>query len=172
MHEINLYELDKDVIRVPADDVLTGSYSKGLVVRYNRRKMIVDADICKQRFFDNARSTITTSASKGSQKVTNFYLDKPIWNGGDYQIGIATFRLRTNSLKVFCNYVNQSGNKLWEGGYLVTQKFAKQFPVKKFGALEYYQIPLSELRECQDTQKKSVKPQEKYIAFRWKPVEE
>ena len=51
MHEVNVYDMNNNDVLVPVNDVLKGSWSKGLVVSYNRQRMIVNADICKNRYF-------------------------------------------------------------------------------------------------------------------------
>lgn len=82
-------------------------------------------------------------------------LDKPIWNGGERYVGIATYRLRDNNLRVSCRYRNKSGNPIWQGELLVTKRFAEKFSTKEFKtkggkAFKVYLIPLDELIEYND----------------------
>jgi hypothetical protein len=177
MHEVNVYDMNNNDVLVPVNDVLKGSWSKGLVVRYNRQRMIVNADICKNRYFafvieKNEKDPI--GHYERHSTTNNYYIDTPIFNGGDYQIGIADFRLENSLLKVFCNYKTKSGNKLWEGGYLISKEFAQKYSTMKQGKLNLYIIPLEDLRECQSSIKLALskKPSITHLPFTWNPVQD
>lgn len=82
-------------------------------------------------------------------------LDRPIWNGGERYVGIATYRLRDNSLRVSCRYRNKSGNPIWQGELLVTKRFAEKFSTKEYKTkggqpFQVYLIPLEDLIEFND----------------------
>tara|TARA_R110002153_G_scaffold113629_1_gene255938 strand:- start:1136 stop:1546 length:411 start_codon:yes stop_codon:yes gene_type:complete len=82
-------------------------------------------------------------------------LDRPIWNGGERYVGIATYRLRDNSLRVSCRYRNKSGNPIWQGELLVTKRFAEKFSTKEYKTkggqpFKVYLIPLDDLIEFND----------------------
>ena len=184
-HEVTIATLlDQNYIPVPKNEVLKGSWSGGLVVRHNRQKMTLTAQICKDKYFDhitantgkNTHLGIATSISVSLPQNNNtlpFYLDKPIWNGGDYQIGIATWRLKNNNVMVYCNYKTKSGNPLWDGGLLVTKAFASKYPIKDFknGKLEIYQIPLNDIKEYSDNAHKPPVSGGDCIVFKWNPEE-
>ncbi len=82
-------------------------------------------------------------------------LDRPIWNGGERYVGIATYRLRDNNLRVSCRYRNKSGNPIWQGELLVTKRFAEKFSTKEYKTkggqpFKVYLIPLDDLIEYND----------------------
>ena len=82
-------------------------------------------------------------------------LDRPIWNGGERYVGIATYRLRDNILRVSCRYRNKSGNPIWQGELLVTKRFAEKFSTKEYKTnggqpFKVYLIPLDDLIEYND----------------------
>lgn len=82
-------------------------------------------------------------------------LDRPIWNGGERYVGIATYRLRDNSLRVSCRYRNKSGNPIWQGELLVTKRFAEKYSTKEYKTkggkpFKVYLIPLDDLIEFND----------------------
>tara|TARA_R100000951_G_scaffold30741_1_gene26384 strand:- start:751 stop:1161 length:411 start_codon:yes stop_codon:yes gene_type:complete len=82
-------------------------------------------------------------------------LDRPIWNGGERYVGIATYRLRDNNLRVSCRYRNKSGNPIWQGELLVTKRFAEKYSTKEYKTkggqpFKVYLIPLDDLIEFND----------------------
>ncbi len=92
-------------------------------------------------------------------------LDKPIWNGGERYVGIATYRLRDNNLKVSCRYRNKSGNPIWQGELLVTKSFAEKFNTKEYKtkggqSFKVYLIPLDGLIEFNDMLNDKLKAQQ------------
>ncbi len=174
-HEVNINTItDTNYIPVPQNDVLKGSWSGGLVVRHNRQKMTLTAKICKTRYFDHITTPATHTEPKSmtiGELPVNFYLDKPIWNGGDYLLGIATWRLKQKDLLVFCNYQTKSGNPLWNGGLLLTKGFASNYPIKHYknGKLELYEIPLQELKDFNNNGYDTKKGRANTILFEWLP---
>jgi hypothetical protein len=92
-------------------------------------------------------------------------LDKPIWNGGERYVGIATYRLRDNNLRVSCRYRNKSGNPIWQGELLVTKRFAEKFSTKEYKtkggqSFKVYLIPLDDLIEFNDMLNDKLKAQQ------------
>ena len=92
-------------------------------------------------------------------------LDKPIWNGGERYVGIATYRLRDNNLRVSCRYRNKSGNPIWQGELLVTKRFAERFSTKEYKTkggkpFKVYLIPLDDLIEFNDILNDKLKAQQ------------
>ncbi len=92
-------------------------------------------------------------------------LDKPIWNGGERYVGIATYRLRDNNLRVSCRYRNKSGNPIWQGELLVTKRFAEKYSPKEYKtkggqSFKVYLIPLDDLRYINDMLNDKLKSQQ------------
>ena len=167
-HETNVYQCINGIVSVPKDEVLKGSYSGGLIIRYNRQKMTVTGDICQQRYLSVAK------INNAKPKINNLFLEKPIWNGGDLLVGIATKRFAKGDVRVFAKYRNKSGRPLWEGGLYVTKEFAKEFPVKHYmntaKPLTVYMIPLDDLLAFNETYKDQSRPYN-FIDFNWTPNE-
>lgn len=96
-------------------------------------------------------------------------LDRPIWNGGERYVGIATYRLRDNNLRVSCRYRNKSGNPIWKGELLVTKRFAEKFSTKEYKTkggqpFKVYLIPLDDLIEYNDMLNDKLKAHQSVIS--------
>ena len=167
-HETNVYQCTTGIVSVPKDEVLKGSYSGGLIIRYNRQKMKIDGATCQQRYLSMAR------LNNAKPKMNNLFLEKPIWNGGDLIVGIATNRFAKGDVRVFSKYRNKSGRPLWDGGLYCTKDFAQEFPKKHYTTtakpLTVYMIPLDELQAFNETYIDQTRPS-RFIDFDWQPNE-
>ena len=167
-HETNVYQCINGIVSVPKGEVLKGSYCGGLIIRYNRQKMRVDGATCQQRYLSLATS------NNAKPKINKLFLEKPIWNGGEMLVGIATKRFAKGDVRVFSKYRNKSGRPLWDGGLYCTKEFAKQFPVKHYNntakPLTVYMIPLDDLLAFNESYKDMSRPVN-YVDFDWTPNE-
>tara|TARA_X000001382_G_scaffold116050_1_gene95083 strand:- start:371 stop:898 length:528 start_codon:yes stop_codon:yes gene_type:complete len=168
-HETNIAECINGIVSVPKDEVLKGSYCGGLVIRHNRQKMRVTAEICTSEYIKRVK---INQSPKSKLSVNKLFLEKPIWNGGDFLVGVATKRFAKGDVMVYSRYRNKSGRPLWEGGLYVTEEFASTFPKKHYNntakPLTVYMIPLNELLEFNENKKDDSRPSD-YIDFKWTP---
>ena len=47
-------------------------------------------------------------------KPKDFHLHRPVWKGGNWEIGIGSYLFNnTNTVHVYCDYVRKNGTKIW-----------------------------------------------------------
>ena len=83
--------------------------------------------------------------------TVKYGIDAPIWNGGNWLIGIADFRIKKNNLNIFCNYTRKrDGSRLWKDTLWINEKFCMKYPtkqIKKKYSFKLYYIPLADIQD-------------------------
>ena len=78
-------------------------------------------------------------------RISKYTIKEPIWDGGTKQraIGIAEFRL---PCVVDIDYTDKHGNKVYPHRYMISKRFAHQFPLKVIkNEIRLRIIPVTEL---------------------------
>jgi hypothetical protein len=81
-------------------------------------------------------------------RTVDYDIREPIWDGGNWKVGIANFRLKRDSITITISYKDKYDIQLFPDKYFISSNKAKQFPTKEVNAggrsIVVHEIPLSE----------------------------
>ena len=81
-------------------------------------------------------------------KPNEYIIREPKWNGGQWEVGIADFRLKYRDIKIRISYKDKDGNEMFPNVYFMNKHKAKQYPTVEMqsgrGPFKLHMIPIKD----------------------------